>query len=612
MEKSKEQIQQLINQVNVLIKLAAKAEAHYEDQLKNVHPNFKKSAQNLVHYRFMRSMDIRKLQKDLGNMGLSRLAKAESHLMAGLQVTNAILKGFIEDKAINIKAHDLSVKKGQGLVKTNAKALLGYRSKGRRTRIMVTLPSEAAFDYQMVHDLIAKGMNCARINCAHDDEVIWKKMIQHIRKASKKLQRNCKITMDLGGPKIRTGPLQEGPKVRKYRPPKDIRGHITQALTVWLGPLPYIDPGFHHIPIDAEDLAKLEPGTSLYFRDARNKKRILNIRDSHELGFWGECPQTTYLETGILLYTDPKRKSKNPIHVGPFPAIEQPLLLKIGDHLRLIKSAKPGEPATYDAEGNLLSEAFISCTSLEIFDSVKPGESILFDDGKIQGRIKAVSPDEILVAIEYARGGLAKLRADKGINLPESDLDLSGLTEKDKRDLHFVVRHADVINFSFVNQPEDVRDLIKELEALNAKEKMGVIFKIETQKAFNNLTSILLEGMQLYPIGVMIARGDLAIETGWNNIGRVQEEILSLCQASHVPEIWATQVLENLAKLGIPSRAEITDATMAQRADCVMLNKGPFIQDALVLLDTILKDMEPYWEKNAPMLPAMEPANNPE
>lgn len=605
-----EKIQQLIDQLNSLIKLAPKAAASYKDQLKNIHPNFQKSAQNLVHYRAMRSIDIRKLQKDLGNLGLSRLAKAESHLMAGLQINKAILKSLLENKPIKFKANDLSVKKGQRLIKTNAKALLGYRSKGRRTRIMVTLPTEAAFDDQLVHDLLANGMNCARINCAHDDEVIWEKMVQNVRNASEKLNRNCKIAMDLGGPKIRTGPLREGPKVMKYRPAKDIRGQITQALPVWLGPLPYPDPAFQHVPIDAADLSKLEEVTTLYFRDARNKKRNINITQSHELGFFGEIPRTTYLETGILLHTDSKRKSENPILVGPFPPLEQPLLLQIGDQLRLIKSTIPGESASYNEDGTLHSQAFISCTAPEIFEHVQAGEKILFDDGKIQGRIDSVQPDEILVIIEYARGGAAKLRADKGINLPESDLNLSGLTEKDKRDLQFVVRHADVINFSFVNRPEDVRDLIAELEKLDAKEKMGVIFKIETQTAFNNLTNILLEGMQLYPIGVMIARGDLAIETGWDNIGRVQEEILSLCQAAHIPEIWATQVLENLAKLGIPSRAEITDAVMAQRADCVMLNKGPFIQDAIQLLDTILKDMEPYWEKNAPMLPAMEQASS--
>ncbi|MGB5479538.1 MAG: pyruvate kinase, partial [Eudoraea sp.] len=130
-----------------------------------------------------------------------------------------------------------------------------------------------------------------------------------------------------------------------------------------------------------------------------------------------------------------------------------------------------------------------------------------------------------------------------------------------------------------------------------------------TQSGFNNLAQILLEAMKTYPVGVMIARGDLAIECGWDNIGRVQREILSLCRAGHIPEIWATQVLENLSKQGIPSRAEMTDAAMAQRTDCVMLNKGPYILQAIKLLSTIFKDMELYQEKNARLWPAMQRAD---
>ncbi|MGB5357204.1 MAG: pyruvate kinase, partial [Eudoraea sp.] len=202
-----------------------------------------------------------------------------------------------------------------------------------------------------------------------------------------------------------------------------------------------------------------------------------------------------------------------------------------------------------------------------------------------------------------------KLRADKGINFPCSKLDIRGLTDKDKKDLAFVVQNADTMSLSFVNRRQDVRDLIAELEKLNAPKDFGIILKIETQSGFNNLAKILLEGMKWYPLGVMIARGDLAIECGWDNIGRVQREILALCRAAHIPDIWATQVLENLSKQGIPSRAELTDAAMAQRTDCVMLNKGPYILQAIKLLDTIFKDMELYQGKNVRLWPAMEKAN---
>jgi len=161
---------------------------------------------------------------------------------------------------------------------------------------------------------------------------------------------------------------------------------------------------------------------------------------------------------------------------------------------------------------------------------------------------------------------------------------------------------------SFVNNVLDIKELLSELRRNNAKEGFGVILKIETQSGFNNLFEIILEAMQVYPVGVMIARGDLAIEVDWQNIGRVQEEILSICQAAQVTDVWATQVLEGFSKKGTPSRAEITDVIKAQQADCVMLNKGPYILESIKLLDSILKQMEPYREKNTPFSPKIAKA----
>ena len=108
----------------------------------------------------------------------------------------------------------------------------------------------------------------------------------------------------------------------------------------------------------------------------------------------------------------------------------------------------------------------------------------------------------------------------------------------------------------------------------------------------------------------MIARGDLAVELGYERLAEVQEEILWLCEASHIPAIWATQVLENLAKLGAPTRAEITDAVMGHRAECVMLNKGPHILDALTVLDNILHRMGKHQFKKTSMLRELRLAYN--
>ena len=130
----------------------------------------------------------------------------------------------------------------------------------------------------------------------------------------------------------------------------------------------------------------------------------------------------------------------------------------------------------------------------------------------------------------------------------------------------------------------------------------ALVLKIETKLAVRNLPELIVHAAGKVPTAVMIARGDLAIELGFQRVAEMQEEILWLCEAAHVPVIWATQVLERLAKEGLPTRAELTDAAMANRAECVMLNKGPHILDAIRMLDDVLARMEGHQHKKTPQL----------
>jgi pyruvate kinase len=158
-----------------------------------------------------------------------------------------------------------------------------------------------------------------------------------------------------------------------------------------------------------------------------------------------------------------------------------------------------------------------------------------------------------------------------------------------------------MVGLSFVNRPEDIYALQAELRRL-AAEHLGIVLKIETRGGFDRLPSLLLAAMHSPSIGVMIARGDLAVECGYERLAEVQEETLWMCEAAHVPVIWATEVLENLAKTGTPSRAEITDAAMGERAECVMLNKGPHLAEAVRVLDDILRRMQAHQNKKRSML----------
>jgi pyruvate kinase len=245
--------------------------------------------------------------------------------------------------------------------------------------------------------------------------------------------------------------------------------------------------------------------------------------------------------------------------------------------------------------------ATIGCTADQIFEDVRTGDRIWFDDGKIGGVVDRRESDRLHVRITRTRAAGARLGSEKGINLPDTVVRLPAITAKDREDLTFVCRHADMVALSFVNTVEDVRELRSILEPLGDAQP-AIVLKIETRRGFENLPAMLLEAMKSPRCAVMIARGDLAVECGFERMAEVQEEILWLCEAAHVPVIWATQVLETLAKEGVPSRAEVTDAAMAHRAECVMLNKGPYILQAVKVLDDILRRMHGHQAKKRSML----------
>jgi pyruvate kinase len=504
--------------------------------------------------------------------------------------------------------HDAAVSDfsaGNRLLGEHAEALLGPATPGRGVRIMVTMPSEAAIDDALVHSLLQQGMNCMRINCAHDDSGTWLRMTEHLRRAEEALGLSCRIVMDLAGPKLRTGSVEPGPTVVQIRPHRDVYGRVTAPARVWLTAdvAPCDPPSLADavLPVSPAWLAHLRSGDRLKLTDARGSGRILTVVDTTDQGCWAEGIKTTYVVPGTVLIRDAAPKDHRKGVVGKLPPVEGVISLHPGDQLILTRSVEPGRPASLDSSGKLLTPAIIGCTIPEVFDDVRAGESIWFDDGRIGGVVEQVESSRVLVRITQTRLRGAKLRGDKGINLPDSDLGLMAMTDKDLQDLPFVARHANVVELSFANTSLDVEMLQRNLAGLT-NEPPAIVLKIETRRGFDNLPDMLLTAMKSPCCGVMIARGDLAVECGFERLAEVQEEILWICEAAHVPVIWATQVLENLAKEGMPSRAEITDAAMGDRAECVMLNKGPHIVTAVRVLDDILRRMQSHQSKKRSML----------
>jgi len=606
---SQEVIDSILTELMAIRGELVAAPAISQQRLDAAHANYRDSGRNLLHYLALRRRDLRPLQLRLAAVGLSSLGRAESHVLATVDAVLEILHRLLGRDWRPPASEDgrIDFADGQRLLTEHTNALLGPAPPGRGVRIMVTMPSEAGDDYTLVHTLMEQGMDCMRINCAHDDAATWARMIEHLRRAEESLGRSCRVVMDLAGPKLRTGPLEPGPTVVRARPRRDVYGKVTAPARIWLtaedAPLAPPTSADACLPMSASWLARLRAGERVKLTDARGARRTFTVVEVTDRGCWAEATKTTYIVPGTVLRHEREVVDGDDrlAPVGDLPHGESAITLSQGDLLVLTHDLRPGRRATSDSAGRILTPATIGCTIPGVFDDVQSGEAIWFDDGKIGGVIEKVEDRQVLVRITQARLQGARLRADKGINLPDSRLRLAALTAKDLEDLSFVANHADVVELSFANSAHDVELLQQHLARL-ANRQLAIVLKVETRRGFENLPDMLLTAMRASCCGVMIARGDLAVECGFERLAEIQEEILWICEAAHVPVIWATQVLESLAKEGIPSRAEITDAAMGHRAECVLLNKGPHMISAVRVLDDILRRMQAHQDKKRSML----------
>jgi pyruvate kinase len=190
----------LLDQVDGLLTSLLDAELSWAGWLSAVAPEHRSSARNLVHYWAIRQFDLRELQAGLAVFGLSSLGRSESHVQATLAVVRAAIAAIVDGRWQPPPPSAVPIEQGPEILRQHAVQLLGSRPARRTTRIMVTLPSEAATDPDFVHGLVQRGMNIARINCAHDDVAAWRAMANHVRAAAASSGTTCLVAMDLGGP----------------------------------------------------------------------------------------------------------------------------------------------------------------------------------------------------------------------------------------------------------------------------------------------------------------------------------------------------------------------------------------------------------------------------
>jgi pyruvate kinase len=553
------------------------------------------------------------------------LGRAEGNVLQTLfQVKNRLLESLYAQKSLDWDAYQREEKKSnheyltidasRQLLHQQSQQLFGPFPESRHIFIMVTVPDSPTVTIEWAKQLIQAGTNCFRINSAHDSPRNWLHCIKTIRQASAELKTTVKIMIDLAGPKMRLIDNEAPATVLKIKPKKDILGRIAYpALIRVVASSLDLVPTESSFSLNDHVFRQLQIHDEIRFKDSRGKKRKLTVREKTADFASLETTKTCYLAQDCELSLWRGDKTVVRFNAENLPQERAGVNLKIGEEFWLspyldgasktskansalgsvaTKARLKGRDHPLDArpEVHLLEPAILKI--------LKRGDPVFFDDGKMSAVVVAKRRGRVLLKVSQFSGTSFHLRGEMGVNFPtkKTSAILPPLSLDDRATFSFAAKHADIIAMSFVRDKTDVSAIVAELKQIK-KAKPGLVLKIETPDGFAKIAEILAAAMEYYPVGVMIARGDLAVEVGFERLAELQEEILCLCEAAHIPAIWATQVLENLAKQGLPSRAEITDAAMSVRAECVMLNKGPYIAKAVAMLRSIIKRMEKHQYK---------------
>jgi pyruvate kinase len=542
-------------------------------------PGHRLSATNLAHYIGLRQHDLRALQLELAALGLSSLGRCEGHVMDTL----LRLAGWLGTGHAPAPAGALDSARAEAILHRNTRALFGPKPHDRHVAIMVTAPDAIEATPDWADGILHAGADLLRINGAHETPADWARIVSVFRARAAAIGRPARVFVDLPGPKLRAE-IGAGASAVLHLPRcKDGQGRTLRPTSVLL--VGEYGEGAQ-LPVPAAWLDAIRVGDLLCLEDAGGRDRTLRVCERTARGPRAECSESLYLMVGLPLAWWRDGALLGHGAVGEFPVGLRALSLSPRDTFIL----------NADGRGAERNPAVLVCAEPVLLAALQVGERVVLDDGRALATVEALEPEGWRCRVIRTLKTPLRLRAGKGIAFPDSELSRRTLGPQDEAALAFALEHADGIEASFVNAPPDVRLIADRLQAAG-KAGFGMVLKLETRQAMRNLPGILFEALRYDPVGIMIARGDLAVELSFERLAEMQEELLWFGEACHLPVIWATQVLDSLAHSGLPTRAEITDAAMSMRAEGVMLNKGPQVAKAVRMLADIIGKMEAHQYK---------------
>jgi pyruvate kinase len=566
-------------------------------------PDRLSSARNLVHCVLLRAGGDDVLGQLLKQLCID-VGSHETHNLGAVETAIQMCSAVCGMAAPPTLRAPLSREEGKRLLLERKAAIFGPCHPNRYQAVMVTLDPPAA-TVAMLTQLLQNGMDVARLNTAHDSVTEWRALLGRLRQAEDALGRSgdrCRLHVDLAGPKLRSLPIVAS-VVKKFKPTRNERGAAVEAVMITLVAGAESAPDSGCVAVREEQfISRALLSDTVRLKDVRGKVRHGTVAAATLTSVSVELRDTCYLTEGVKVRLLRGKKERARSKLGRILAV-MPVELQVGCELSLVDSRDPGSAEKrripVDLGGAKLSV----------------GDCVLLDDGAVSARVVEVKccgeEKGVRCVVEVCPRGF-KLKAEKGINLPDSvfPADCSALTAEDESNLTAVLEMINIaerpltVGLSFVRSETDVSLLCKALQQRGADaSRVSLCVKIETRAALLALPLVLLACLSCpYPASVMLARGDLAAEIGFAQLSAAMDDVVTLAAAAHLPVVFATQVLETLAKTGTPSRSEMSDVTAASKCECVMLNKGAHLTDAVAFLARLLEKQQHRNHKHRLML----------
>lgn len=266
--------------------------------------------------------------------------------------------------------------------------------------------------------------------------------------------------------------------------------------------------------------------------------------------------------------------------------------IKSGDHIILSTQTLQANACKYGNNRELITPAILPVTNVNLNEVTNVGDRIILSKGHVKGIILSKSDHEIKVLIKQTHKPKSKIYANSPITVPDSNMAYKAF-DFDPNLVESIIDKVDIIGIAGLQSHKDVSSFLDNSDILNLN-KLGLIIHIDSNKAWLDLPMILIEALRHQKVGVMIDREQIGMDVGADRAVEVKDQILWLCESAHIPVIWSTNVLDNLIQSGISKPAEITDAAKAARTECVMLQDGPHVVEAVKLISTILLKMEQH------------------